>query len=55
MQLIASVNKMLVPKFSILIFEGVAHSYRVFLAYSEAQKEKQGLGGSYSFLDCHRY
>lgn len=50
MRLVVPVNKMLVTEFSILIFEGAAHSYRVFLAYSEAWKEKQRLGGSPSFF-----
>lgn len=55
MQLIAPVNKMLFTDFSIPTFEGVAHSCSIFLACSEAQKEKQRPGGSRSFLDFHRY
>lgn len=55
MLLIAPVNKMLATEFSILIFEDVAHSHRIFVAYTEAQKEKERLGGSCSFLGFHRY
>lgn len=55
MLLIAPVNKMLATEFSILIFEDVAHSHRIFIAYTEAQKEKERLGGSCSFLGFHRY
>lgn len=51
MQLIAPVNK---NAGYILLFEGVAYSYRVFLACNEARKEKKGFGGLHSFLDFHR-
>lgn len=47
MQLISPVIKMLVTELSILIFEDVAHSYRVVLAYTKAQKERKRLGESH--------
>lgn len=50
MWLLLPVNKMLVTEFSILIFEGAANSYRVFLTYRETWKGKQRLGGSPSFF-----
>lgn len=54
MQFIAPVNKMQVTEFSILLFEGAAHSLRVFLACNEAQKENKSFGGLHSLLDFHR-